>query len=244
MILSAHQPAYLPWLGYFHKIAVSDVFVIVDDVQFEKDSFINRNYIKTPKGPICLTVPVSTKGHLEGSIMDTEISNEKPWARKHWKSILHSYAKAPYFKKYCDFFENLYMKEWKMLVDLLDFMLDFFLKEVGIKTPIVKKSSLGVCGYKQEMVLNLSEHFKADIFLFGRLGKDYASEGLFAANGVKAVFQEYKHPVYKQLGDGFTPNISIIDLLLNVGPDRSLEIIMKDNISKETLKSNIGANDK
>ena len=233
MILSAHQPAYLPWLGYFHKIAISDVFVIVDDVQFEKDSFTNRNFIKTQKGTVCLTVPVSTKGHMEGSIMNTEISNEKPWARKHWKSILQSYSKAPYFKKYSDFFEDLYTKEWKMLVDFLDSMLDFFLKEIGIKTPIFKKSSLDINGYKQEMVLNLSKHFKADIFLFGKLGKDYASEEFFAANGVKAVFQEYKHPVYKQLGDKFMPNMSIMDLLLNAGSDRSLDIIMKDNISKE-----------
>lgn len=94
MILSAHQPAYLPWLGYFHKIAISDVFVILDEVQFEKNSFINRNKIKTSNGSVWMSVPINIDGHMNKTIRDMEISNKFNWRKKHWKSIYLNYKKA------------------------------------------------------------------------------------------------------------------------------------------------------
>ena len=108
MILTAHQPVYLPWLGLFHKIAMADLFISFDQVQYLKKDWNNRNKIKSYKGPIWLTVPVLSKGHYQKCICDIEINNSLPWARKHWRTINTSYAKAPYFRKYADFFEDLY----------------------------------------------------------------------------------------------------------------------------------------
>src|SRR5580704_11293436 len=97
MMLSAHQPAYLPWLGYFHKIAQADVFVYLDSVQYEKNSYINRNQIKTPQGASWLTIPVKTKGHMGGSLRTTNIDDSQPWRSKHLKSIEMNYRKASRF---------------------------------------------------------------------------------------------------------------------------------------------------
>ena len=100
MILTAHQPMYLLWLGLFHKIAISDVYVYLDNVQFEKNSFSNRNRIKSAQEPIWLTVPVLLKNHLKKTIKEIQIDNSRDWRRKHWKSIYLNYKKAPYFNRY------------------------------------------------------------------------------------------------------------------------------------------------
>lgn len=236
MLLTAHQPAYLPWLGYFHKVAISDVLVILDEVQFEKNSFTNRNRIKTPQGDIWLTVPVLMTGHMGKKILDMEISNNTNWKEKHWKSIYLNYKKAPYFNKYADFFESVYKKEWEKLTELLDFLFLFFLKELGIQTRIFKQSELGVCTKKQELILDLCKKLEADCFIFGKLGRDYADEGLFSGNKIKLYFQDYHHPVYTQLWGDFIPNMSIIDLLFNIGSERALDIIMDGNTIKQELR--------
>lgn len=238
-ILSAHQPAYLPWLGYFHKIAISDAFVILDEVQFEKNSFTNRNKIRTTHGAIWLTVPVLMTGHLKKTISQIEINNETPWRKKHWKSLYFNYKKAPYFDKYADFFEDFYKKDWIRLCDAAEYTLSFFIKELEIKTVFHKQSDLRVESTKQQLVLDLCKKLKSDTFVFGALGKNYADISMFKNNDVKAYFQNYKHPVYPQLQKNFISYLSIIDLLFNVGKARILDIIMSDNTSKKDLKTGI-----
>ena len=105
MILTAHQSSYLPWLGFFHKIALSDTFVLLDNVQFEKNSFSNRNKIKGHRESFWLTVPVDLEGHLHKKISDIKIVDNRIWRKKHLKSIEQSYSKAPFYKKYIDFFK-------------------------------------------------------------------------------------------------------------------------------------------
>jgi hypothetical protein len=236
LILSAHQPAYLPWLGLFHKIAISDDFVILDNVQFEKNSFTNRNKIKTPNGPLWLTVPVSISGHTENTIKDIEISNNEDWRSKHWKSLFMNYKKAPFFSKYSDFFEDLYKKEWTKLADVIEYSTDFFLKELKITTRIHKQSALKVLGKRDELLANLCGHFKADTFVFGAMGKDYADREFYAGKGIKLYFQEYTHPKYPQLWGDFAPYMSVPDLLFNVGPEKALDVIMSLNIDKDKVK--------
>ena len=124
MILTAHQPVYLPWLGFFHKIALSEAFCYFDDVQYLKKDWNNRNKIKTLEGENWLTVPVLTKGSREKKICEIEINNSLGWRKKHWKSICFSYKKSPFFKDYSDFFEDLYKKEWGYLTELNEYMLN------------------------------------------------------------------------------------------------------------------------
>jgi hypothetical protein len=122
MILTAHQPVYLPWLGLFHKIAMADTFVSFNRVQYLPKDWNNRNQIKTMQGPLWLSVPVLRKGYLDKKINELEINNVEPWRRKHWKSLLANYRNAKYFTTYGDFFEDVYSREWKYLSDLNGFL--------------------------------------------------------------------------------------------------------------------------
>lgn len=237
MILTAHQPVYLPWLGLFHKIALADEFCYFDDVQYQIKDFNNRNKIKTANGGLWLTTPVLTVGYREKKIREIEINNSIDWRKKHWKSIYLNYKKAPYFNKYADFFEDTYKKEWQHLTDLNEYMLKWFLQELGIKIDYYKASELNFRGYKSSLVLDMCKKLKANLYIFGVLGKGYAEEEKFNKEGIKIYFQDYKHPVYPQLHGEFLPYMSIIDLLFNCG-SKSLEILMKDNITKEELIKN------
>ena len=118
MILTAHQPVYLPWLGLFHKIALSDLFVWFDDVQYQTKDWNNRNKIKTANGPIWLTVPVLSKNHFDTKVGKIKINNNLPWAKKHLKSIKFAYSKSKYFNNYFDFFVETYNKDWEFLSNL------------------------------------------------------------------------------------------------------------------------------
>lgn len=235
MILSAHQPAYLPWLGYFHKIAISDVFVILDDVQFEKNSFTNRNKIKTPNGSIWVGVPMSMDGHIGKTIKEMEISNKFNWAEKHWKSIYLNYKKAPYFNLYCDFLEDTYKKEWSSLTNLTENMTEYFLEQLGIETKIYRQSEIKTQHKKQELIVELCRELNADTFVFGKLGANYADRDYFEDNNINIYFQEYNHPIYEQIWGKFIPNLAVIDLLFNVSKDEALDVIMNGNMSKADI---------
>ena len=226
MILTAHQPVYLPWLGLFHKIAMAETFVSFNQVQYLPKDWNNRNRIKSTQGAHWLTVPVLKAGHREKALTGIEINNNTRWAVKHWRSINLSYKKAPYFNKYSDFFEDTYLhRDWKFLADLNDYMLIWFLDTLGIKVRFIDAREVGMVGQKNELVLDMCKKLNADVYIFGALGRDYADVESFQRNGIKAFFQDYKHPEYPQLNGDFISHLSIVDLLFNCGP-RSLEILL------------------
>ena len=235
MILTAHQPSYLPWLGFFHKILISDVFVILDNVQYQKNYFTNRNKIKTAHGYAWLTIPVLTSGHLEKKILEMQIDNKSRWRKKHWKSIEIHYKKSPFFLDHCDYFESLYNKEWINLFELLHETMMYFINKLGIKTEIYLQSDLGFKRKKQDLILEMCDYFNSDIFVFGRDGKRYADPNKFKERNRDIYFQDYNHPIYSQLFGDFNADLSILDLLFNVGSERAVEVIMKDNKSKADL---------
>lgn len=219
MLLTAHQPAYLPWLGYLDKIARADLFVYLDTVQFEKNSFINRNRIKTPSGAQWLTVPVKLKGHLTDTLRNTEVESSQPWARRHLRSIHVNYARAPYFAACQPKLETLLMTPSSKLAELCWQQLRFWLEEFGIATPLVRASTLPVAGHKSDLILRLCRHFGADAFLAGALGRDYLAAGDFQAAGIELEFQSFDAPVYAQLWGEFVPHLSIVDYWMNCGAD-------------------------
>ena len=235
MILTAHQPAYLPWLGFFHKMAISDIFIILDDVQYQKNYFTNRNKIKTAQGETWLTVPVLTSGHLDKTIREMQINSNTKWRKKHWKTIEINYRKAPFFEQYRDYFEALYKKKWINLFNLLDENIKFFVKELGINAKIYLQSEFEFKETKQELILEMCNYFDSDVFVFGKDGKLYADINYFKDNNRNIYFQDYKHPTYPQLYNEFISNLSIIDLLFNVGPKKAMEFIMRENDTKNDL---------
>ena len=234
MILTAHQPVYLPWLGLFHKIAQADMFISFNQVQYQPKDWNNRNQIKTHRGPLWLSVPVLRKGYLDKTISDIEINNREPWAHKHWKSLQLAYSKSPFFKLYADFFQDIYSQRWESLVDLNETMLKGFLGILGIAVPVHSADEWEFHGMKSHLVLDMCTQTNASDYIFGALGRDYADIAAFESAGVKAHFQEYVHPVYPQLHGDFVSHLSVVDLLFNCG-DASRDILMSGNLSKEEL---------
>ena len=235
MILTAHQPVYLPWLGFFHKIALAEKFCFFDNVQYQPKDWNNRNKIKFSDGKSnFLTVPVKRSGYLEKTYNNIEINNDIPWRRKHKRSIENNYSKAKYFNLYADELMGFYKKEWKYLVNLNYKMLLFFLEKLGLDIPVVRMSDYLFKSKKGNLVLDMCIQFEAEIYIFGSLGKNYADTNKFVKKGITPYFQKYNHPEYKQLYGSFIPNLSIIDLLFNCGPE-SLNILMNGNVKKEQL---------
>ena len=225
MIVAIHQPNYLPWLGYFYKIANCDVFVFLDNVQYSKNDVINRNKIKTPQGEAWLTVGILSKGHYGQPINEVKINNDVPWAGTHWKSLAQNYRKAPYFREYEGLFENVYRHKWEGLADLNKHLTGIVLEILGIKgVKLVLASELSASGKSTELLINICKAVGGDVYLSGFGGKNYMDEAAFEKEGLVLRYYDFKHPTYSQLWGDFIPNLSIVDLLFNEG-GRSLEIL-------------------
>jgi len=219
MIISVHQPQYLAWIGYFHKILKSDAFVFLDDVQYKEREYQNRNRIKTKDGSQWLTVPVLKSGQRFIKINEAAIDNGQKWQKRHWKAICSNYSQAPYFKQYSGFFEDLYSRQWDKLVDLNIHMIKGINGILGIQKDISLSSQLGVQSAKTQRIIDICRALQADTYLSGQGGKDYLKEELIASAGLKLIYQDFRHPEYVQCYDGFLPYMSMIDLLFNCGKD-------------------------
>ncbi|HXV27731.1 MAG TPA: WbqC family protein [bacterium] len=226
MILAAHQLHYLPWLRYFHKIASADTFVVLDDIQFNKNGWQNRNKIKTQQGEFLLTIPVlhSFQQLLSEVAIDKKIS----WQKKHWGTISNAYRKASCFKDHDVFFRQIYEKEWAKLNELNNEMLTYFVKFLGIRTKIVRSSELAVKGEASERLVNLCKELGADTYLTGSFAAGaYLDQAMFEKQKIEVKRHAFECPVYPQLYPeaGFIPELSIVDLLFNCGT-KSLEVLM------------------
>ncbi|MBI4690948.1 MAG: WbqC family protein [Nitrospirae bacterium] len=239
MRIAILQPGYLPWLGFFEQMYRSDVFVIYDDVQYDKEGWRNRNRIKTADGVQWLTVPVYVKFEESPLITEIKIDNKANWRKKHFFSIRQNYSKAPFYKKYINIFEDAYSREWEYLVDI---DMHFILKLAGClgmgDKKIVRSSALNVTGDRIERLIKMCKFFKADTFYEGSAGRNYMDVAYFAENGIRIEFQDYKHPVYEQLHGDFVPYLSVIDLLLNNG-EESLSILINERQGQGKIEETV-----
>ncbi len=231
MVLTAHQPLYLPWLGLFHKVAMSDAFCLFDATQYDDNDFQNRNRIKGPNGVMWLTVPVKAKDHHRLQITEIEIVEQDVWRRKHWKSLVWAYGKAPFFSRYADFFEETYRRSWRSLVELDVHLLAYLFEALGLPKDFKRTSQLSCGGAKSEAVLSMCRALGATAYIFGAKGRDYVDRAAFDAAGIGVAFQDYHHPVYPQQFGPFVPNLSVVDLLFNCGPN-SMEVLMAGNVKQ------------
>lgn len=222
MLLTAHQPNYLPYAGFFHKVAQADRFIIVDTTQFVKRGpfgWIHRNKIRTAEGWQWLSVPVHTSGKFTQPIHQTLIRNDLPWRRKHWRAIEFNYRAAPHFSRYAGGLQAIYDREWNLLSDLNAELIRFILHALEIETPVSLAGAAGIEGKATELVINLCRAAGADAYLSGVHGHDYLDEAAVRAAGIDLRFQQFEPPVYPQCHPGpFVTNLSVLDLLLNVGP--------------------------
>jgi len=233
MVLSVHQPQYLPWLGFFDKIVKSDCFVFLDTVQYKAREFQNRNKIRTPQGWQWLTVPVLSKGKSRQKICEVMIDNSFPWQKKHWRALNIYYHQAPYFKDYADFFESIYKKNWERLIDLNVEIIKYLLSVLEIKTPVYFESEIGTDLTGTDRIIQICKKKNADVYLSGIGAKAYLEEEKFNQTGIKLIYQNFIHPKYRQCfckdEDSFIPYLSIIDLIFNEGKN-SINILKIKNV--------------
>ncbi len=213
------QPTYLPWVGYFGMIDIADVFVFYDDVQFEKQSWQQRNRIKTPQGEAWLSVPIVR--NFGQKINEVKVNNATDWRKNHWQSIYQSYAKAPYFLEYHDKIESIYQKDWEYLSELNIFIIKKMAGLLNVHIPKFLKSSeiKGIEGQKTDRLLAILAKIGADEYITGPGTRDYLETEKFKEKGIKLWWYEFKHPIYPQIRGEFVPYMSAIDLLFNTGKE-------------------------
>src|SRR5262245_50358805 len=225
MIVAIHQPHYLPWLGYLHRMAQVDLFVLLDHVQFERRNYQNRTLVRMDDEPRWLTVPVVQRSQKE-RIIDKEIDNRlegaRWWSPSHFATLRHAYRRAPFSGAYAAAVKQLFETRWERLVDLNQAGLDLLREAFGIRTRLARSSELAVEGARGDLILDICRAVGADTLLAGMGGsRGYLDAEAFARAGVRIEFHEFHHPEYPQCGAApFSKGLCAIDMLFNCGSER------------------------
>ena len=227
MVVAIHQPQFMPWLGYFDKIQKADVFCFLDNVQYKKNEWQNRNRLKTAQGMQWLTVPVRYR--FPQTINEVEINSNEAWRRKHLQALHTNYRKAPYFDTYLGVFEDIYSREWKYLSELNIFVTIQLMAALGLETTrTVRASELSLSQDPTQRLIDICRSCGGDVYLAGQDGAAYMAMDRFESTGIDVIFQDFQHPTYTQLYGEFISHLSVVDLLFCCGPD-SLDIIRRHN---------------
>lgn len=222
-IVAIHQPNYMPWIGYFQKMALPDIFVILDTVQFSKDSYTQRTKIRTKEGWIWLTIPVEKKYYFK-PINDVCLPENNKWMKKHKTAIISNYAKAPFFDK--KFIEQYYCNEITKLQEFNELGIFYLKNKFGIETKVVRAGELGIDNdlKSTELLLEIVKRAGGDVYISGMGGKKYIEKEKFEREGIEINYHEFKPFEYSQRWEEFELYMSAIDLLFNMG-EKSKELI-------------------
>jgi hypothetical protein len=213
------QSSYIPWKGYFDIINDVDEFIFYDDVQFTRQDWRSRNKIKTADGTLWLSIP--TGDSLNRNICEVELSSHH-WQVKHWKSILQNYSRAPFFTQYRAFFEDVYVnRTWTNLSEFNQFLIrEICVRYLGITTTISDSRAYGAHGQKQERLMDILKKAGATLYVSGPSARNYIDEAEFERSRIELQYKGYDgYPDYAQLYPPLRHDVSILDLLFNVGPD-------------------------
>ena len=219
MILSAHQPYFCPYPGYFSKAMHSGVFVLLDAVQFPRGgTWITRNRFKNDQGAFWMGVPVWKKGRGLMRIHEVGVCHEGRWKEKHLESICHAYGHAPYYREYLPLFERIFSDAYEKISDMNRDIILCAARALSIRARILRLSDTDVRGTGSELLVRLCSSLGADRFLAFSPARKFLDEGLFSSEGIELLFLDPPEIVYPQLWGGFVPNLSVLDLLMNCGP--------------------------
>lgn len=223
MYISIQQPEFFPWLGYFHKFSVVDRVIVLDNVQFKKRYFENRNKIRGPAGWNWLRVPVISKGRYTQLIKDVEIDQSTNWRRTVAESLRHAYAGAPYWHAYGEELQGqIHAFEGASLSKFNQLIISYMSQELGVSRPTQLASTMTSDGAGSELILNLCREAGASRYMSGVAGQDYLDKQAFRDAEIEVVYQNFIHPEYTQFhGNLFEPGMSAVDALFNLGPDAS-----------------------
>jgi hypothetical protein len=219
MILSASQPYFAPFPGFFFKAHISDIFVILDSVQFPRGTtWISRNRFKGPHGKLWMTIPVWKKGLGLQRINDVGIYHEGRWRRKHLESLKTAYAHAPYFPEHLPFLNEMFSESFQRLIDLNLAVITHLMRHLNVQTRVELLSELDIRSSGDERLVDLCGKFQAKRFLAQASARKYLDSRAFEAADIELEFFQPPSPVYPQLWGDFIPNLSAFDLLFNCGP--------------------------
>lgn len=236
MKIAIHQPESFPWAGFFHKMYLADVFVILDTVQFKREDVQNRNKIKVANKSAWLTVPVE-RAPLDTLIKDVRINWDDPIIRKHLTTLENNYKKHPYFNELYPAIKKIYEDKPENLSDFNTQIILLIKDKLGIPTKILRASELSLSGNAKggtEVTLEICKVLGSTIYISGSGAKVYLDCKKYDDENIKVYFPEFKYPTYKQIGDEFISHLSILDMYFNHGP-RTLEIILNDNIKEVNI---------
>jgi hypothetical protein len=218
--IAISQSNYIPWKGYFDTINAMDEFVLYDDVQFTRRDWRNRNKIKTAAGVQWLTIPVLVKGKYLQKIKETLIS-DPTWAKTHWRSLEHAYARARHFDTCAPHFKALYDNPGSdRLSEINRAFIETACRLLGITTTLRWSSDYRLEDDRNDRLISICQQAGATDYYSGPAARSYLDESAFAACGIKVHWIDYSgYPEYPQLFPPFDPYVSVLDLLFNVGPD-------------------------
>jgi hypothetical protein len=219
MVISTNQPYFSPFAGFFYKAHLSDIFVVLDTVQFPRgSSWVIRNRFKNDQGALWLSVPVWKKGLGLQRIHEVRICHEVRWVAKHLASLKTAYAKAPYFADHLPFIDNTYRARFEKLIELNMAFIRYLFRQLKIETEIILLSELGIQAAGNQMLVEICRRLGASVYLAQRAAAKYLDRGPFQREGVEVQLIKPPACVYPQLWGAFVSNLSIFDLLFNCGP--------------------------
>lgn len=216
-----HQPNYLPWLGFFDKIAKSNLFVAFDSVEYSNGRpLTNRNRIRTRAGSTWITVPI--RHQFPSLIKDVGIDweHQETWPEKHLNLIRENYRRAPYVSDVLEILQQTYDHRPSLLADLNLELIERILSMIGIQTRIVRSSTLNAVGAKTELICAICREVGASRYVFGEGGSlEFFDSNVFAKNGIEIMPQRFVHPEYRQQFQDtpFVPRLSVVDAIANEG---------------------------
>ena len=225
MIVSTYQPFFSPFPAFFYKAHLSDVIIILDDVQFPmRATWITRNRFKNDQGTLWVRIPVWKKGLGLQRINQVRICQEGNWRKKRLASLKTCYANAPYFREHCDVVEDMFSGKSEKLIDLNLMIIKYLKKHLRIDTPLILQSDLDVHAKGNELLIEICREVHASSYLAHTAAKKYLDAELFDKAGLELNFFAPPSPVYPQLWGDFIHDLSAFDLLFNCGP-KSHEIL-------------------
>lgn len=225
--VAIHQPNYLPYIGYFEKMSCADIFILLDNVQFSKDSYTQRTKIRTKLNDLWLTIPIEKKFHFK-LISEILLPNDTRWVKKHQLSFLANYSKTRYFDQ--NFIDIYYSENIQKIHKFNEFGITYLKDMFKIKTKIIRASDLINCSEikSTELLIALIDRVGGDCYISGEGGKTYQNERLYAEKNIQLSFHKFVPFEYRQNGSRFKPYLSAIDFLFNVGPGKVCELLLSN----------------
>jgi hypothetical protein len=223
VIVAIHQPQYLPWLGYFDKMRQADVFCHLDNVQYKKNEWQNRNRIKTAGGWQWLTVPVTYR--YPQTIGAVGIDSRSNWRRVHLQSLVTNYRRAPHFERIFPLLEEALSRPWERIAELNRHLVAALQALLGLEQKrTVCAAAIDASTDPTGRLIDICRALGGDTYLAGAGAAGYMDFDRFRREGIRVIVQDFRHPVYPQLFGGFESHLSVVDLLFNCGP-QSAEIL-------------------